>query len=51
MRFSADSMSGMRVSAFGCLRFETEFESHEFDVGMRNKRLLKDGLAKVALDR
>ncbi len=43
MRFSHSQVNRMRVK-FGSLRFDTEFDNHDFTVGLRRQKLLREAL-------
>jgi hypothetical protein len=46
MRFAAAQVAGLRVR-LGVLRFDTEFDSHDFNVGLRRRAVLLEALREA----
>ena len=47
----ADELSGMRLSRTGRLSFSAQSDNHDFNVGLRRRRHLRDALWQMGLER
>lgn len=50
-RISAEEISGMRLSRTGRLSFSAQSDNHDFNVGLRRRRHLRDALWQMGLGR
>lgn len=50
-RISAEEISGMRLSLTGRLSFSAQSDNHDFNVGLRRRRRLRDALWEMGLGR